>query len=266
MIDLTGKVAIVTGSSRGLGAGIAIEFANAGAEVIVTHLPLSADTNHAQDVVNTITSQGGKSLALPLDVTDPVSIAQFAVQVFERFARIDILINNAGVLQQRLGCEATLDDFDSCYDVNVKGLWSVSRAFIPHFKHHGEGKIINIASAAGRKGSADLNAYCASKAAVISLGQSMAAELGPCNINVNTVCPGIIWTPMWEQVESLFSGTQNQQAINQQKTFKRSIQSTPLGRPQKTTDIAYAVAFFASPNACNITGQALNVDGGCCMN
>ena len=262
MSHLAEKTAIITGGAQGLGRGIALELAKAGADIIIADL----NTEAAETVVAEINKLGREAIALYLNVTDIASIKDCAQEVLVRFPRIDILVNNAGVMQRGMGTNVTAEDFDLCHNVNVKGVWAVSQAFIPHFKNNGEGKIVNIASVAGRRGHEFATAYCASKAAVISLTQSLAAELGPDNINVNAVCPGIIWTPMWEKIEGMVNETDSEEVINQKETFKANINMTPLRRPQTVDDVGCAVTFLVSSSAKNITGQALNVDGGIVMN
>lgn len=264
MIDLIGQTAIVTGGSQGLGRGIALMLTRVGASVVVAYRDSLDDASNAHKLVAEITAEGQKALAVAMDVTDLDSISAARDQIFNDFSTLDIVVNNAGVLPNSDGAQTTLKDFDDCYNVNVKGVWSVSRAFIPHFKTRRHGKIINIASIAGRKGNLG-NAYCASKAAVISLTQSLATELGPDHINVNAVCPGIIWTPMWQALEQRVAqkGCSEKEKVS---AFQAGIDSTPLARPQTIEDVANAVIFLASDQAKNITGQSINVDGGLMMN
>jgi NAD(P)-dependent dehydrogenase (short-subunit alcohol dehydrogenase family) len=154
-----------------------------------------------------------------------------------------------------------------CYEVNLKGIWIMSRAVAPHFKDRGGGKIVNIASIAGRVGGAGLAHYNASKAGAISVTQSLAGELGPSNVNVNAVCPGLLWTPMWRQLEAMFGGDETPETVDRRVVFERFIETNcPMRREQTPEDIGNAVAFLASDDARNITGQALNVDGGIRMN
>lgn len=261
--ELAHQIAMVTGAGQGLGRGIALELAKAGANLVVTHLDTPVDTDNAQTVVAEIEQLNRKAIALPLDITDQSSIEHCERRLIQQMGRIDILVNNAGVMQKGTGFSPqTSDDFAYCYQVNVEGVWRMSQAIIPHFKTQQCGKIINVASIAGRGGSADLPAYSASKAAVINLTQSMALELGPDNINVNAICPGTIWTPMWQEVESILSHTDNPASLKQKAAFTAITAQIPLRRPQHPEDIGHAVAFFASPRAKNITGQSLNVDGG----
>ncbi len=266
MKPLSEQVALVTGSSQGLGRGIALELARAGANLAITHLDTPADYDKAQQVVAEIDRLNVSAIAVPLDVTSQTSVDACVQQVHSHFGRVDILVNNAGVMQKGSGIEETAPaDFELCHRVNVEGLWRVSQAVIPHFRAQQTGKIVNIASVAGRVGGAAVPAYSASKAAVINLTQSMAKALGPDNINVNAVCPGIIWTPMWESVESLLSKTDDQEKINEQASFTEATKNIPLKRPQHQEDIGHAVVFLCSDQAKNITGQSLNIDGGLFM-
>ncbi|MEM9177267.1 MAG: SDR family oxidoreductase, partial [Myxococcota bacterium] len=145
--------------------------------------------------------------------------------------------------------------------------WSMTRALVPHMKTRGGGRIVNIASIAGRKGGTPLPAYAASKAGAISLTQSLASELGPDDITVNAICPGLLWTPMWEKLEGMLRGTEDGEIVDQRAAFDAHLAANcPLQREQTPEDIGHAVAFLASDLARNITGQALNVDGGLEMN
>src|SRR5262249_35252686 len=159
----------------GIGRGIAMELARAGANVIITHLPTSADEANAQSAVADIRVLGRDAFAVPMDVTDKDSIASALGRIPAQLDAISTLVNNAGVMQRGAGMDTSDEDFDRCHAVNVRGVWTLTRALVPCFKAQGHGNIINIASGAGRRGSPDLPAYCASKAAVISLSQSLAA-------------------------------------------------------------------------------------------
>jgi NAD(P)-dependent dehydrogenase (short-subunit alcohol dehydrogenase family) len=178
-------------------------------------------------------------------------------RVVDVFGGMDILVNNAGVLGT-LRRAVSLDDWDRAYEVNLKGVWIMSRAVVPAFKARGGGKIVNIASIAGRHGGPLHPHYAASKAGVISVTQSLALELGPRNINVNAVCPGLVRTDMWTKLEGMVG----------REGFVDEILATrcPLRREQTPEDIGNAVGFLASSDARNITGQALNVDGGIELN
>jgi NAD(P)-dependent dehydrogenase (short-subunit alcohol dehydrogenase family) len=186
-------------------------------------------------------------------------------KVADSFGAVDILVNNAGVLGEHGGRDGTLEDWDRAYEVNLKSIWIMSRAVVPLFKAQGSGRIVNVASIAGRHGGGIHPHYSASKAGVINLTQSLAIELGPRNINVNAVCPGLVRTDMWRKLEGMVS------ALRRGETgegFLEPLIATqmPLRREQTPEDIGNAVAFLASEEARNITGQSLNVDGGLELN
>lgn len=263
MIDLTGKTAIVTGGGRGIGRGIALALARAGADVAIADV----DLENAERTAKDIGELGRGALVVRTDVTDPDSARGALEQALARFGQVDILVNNAGVVQDGLGRDTSVADFDRCFEVNLKGIWNMSQAAIPHFRERGGGKIVNIASIAGRKGGRGLAAYSASKSGAISLTQSLAAELGPDNINVNAICPGLLWTDMWRKLEGMFHRTSDSQVVEERAAFDAFLASNcPLRREQTPEDIGNAAAFLVSDLARNITGQALNVDGGIEMN
>jgi NAD(P)-dependent dehydrogenase (short-subunit alcohol dehydrogenase family) len=264
--NLAGRVAIVTGASRGIGEGVALALAAEGARVLITHLPDREGEDSVRGVVEAIERQGGEARSWPLMLPDPASIARAIAACLSHFSRIDILVNNAGVMQRTAGLATSEEDFDRCHAINLKGAWAMSQACVPHFKAAGEGRVVNISSGAGRRGSANLPAYCASKAALISLTQSLASALAADNITVNAVCPGIILTPMSESFARITPFPGRREADDVAAMVAWSESEIPLGRMQTPADVGYAVAFLASPNARNITGQALNVDGGLMMN
>lgn len=249
---MTGQTALVTGGALGIGRGIATVLARAGARVIVA----DRDLARAQVTAQGINAGGGQSLALPLDVADEASANRCIVEAIGHFGGIDALVNNAGLFQSALGLEQDADDFNHGLDVNVTGIWRMVRAIAPHFESRGGGRIINISSVGGRKGVGFAPGYCASKAAVINLSQSLAALLGPRGINVNTVCPGAVSTAMQDSIHRL-RGTQGTHPGED---------SLPLAGPLTAEDIGYAVVFFASAQSRHVTGQALNVDCGYSMN
>ena len=263
MIDLEQNTAIVTGGGRGIGRGIVLALARAGADIVIADI----DLNSAEGTASEVRELGRRALVVPTDVTDADSARAAVEQTLAQFGRLDILINNAGVVQDGVGASTSENDFDRCLQVNLKGIWIMSSAAIPHFRERQAGKIVNIASIAGRQGGAGLAAYSASKAGAISLTQSLAASLGSSNINVNAICPGLLWTDMWRKLESMFRGDPSPEAVDERTAFDAIIASNcPLKREQTPEDIGNAAAFLVSPLARNITGQALNVDGGIEMN
>lgn len=250
-MGLHNQVALITGSAQGIGRGIVMELAKVGANIVV------ADINkaRAESVAVEVHALGSDALPLFMDVTDSESIDNCVEKALAHFSRIDILVNNAGVGFEEKGL---IEEFDVNYAVNLKGVWQVTSALIPHFKKNQKGKIINIASICGRKGvQPSTMAYNASKAAVINLTQSLAMSLGSDNINVNAICPGAVKTP---QNEAARKKSNDPNWENYAQTY------TQLKRPLTPEDMGMAVAFFASSQAKNITGQALNVDGGHFMN
>ena len=260
---LNERLAIVTGGGRGIGQGIVLELAKAGADIAIADIDLESAERTAGEVARL----GREVMVCRVDVGDPQSAQEGVDQILARFSRIDILVNNAGIVQDHVGREVTGEDFDRCYQVNLRGIWNVSSAVVPHFREQGGGKIVNIASIAGRSGDNGLAPYSASKAGAISLTQSMAFSLGPHGINVNAVCPGLLWTPMWEKLEGMFGRNTDPDVVSQRAAFDSYIQSNcPLKREQTPEDIGHAVVFLVSDEARNITGQALNVDGGMQMN
>ena len=254
MYDLEAKTAFVTAGAQGIGRSIAIELARVGADIVIEQ----RDIKKADGVIDEIKSMGRQVIAVQVDVTDMISVKNGVQKALEQFPRIDILVNNAGCAENMEG-GTTLDDFDACYDVNLKGVWRVSSELAPHFKANKSGKIINISSIAGRIGSAYMPAYRASKAAVINLTQSLACQLGPDNINVNAICPTGIHTT--EMVQKALS----QSGVTKEDAEKHVMELGSLKRLVTTDDVAYATVFFASPAAQSITGQALNVDAGFIM-
>ena len=266
-MDLTGTTAIVTGGASGIGRGICLVLAERGAGIVV------ADMNApgAEAVAAQVAELGRESMSITLDVTQQSSIHSVTEAVLARFGKIDILVNNAGVAgapgwegRQR----ADIDDWDYTYQVNLRGVALMSDAAAPGMMERRRGKIINIASIAGRQGSPAIAHYSASKAGVISLTQGLATRLAPYNINVNAICPGLLWTPLWERLASRNRGGDEQLAgLTERQVFeKRVAESTPLGREQTPEDIGKLAAFLSSEDARNITGQAINVDGGLRMN
>lgn len=270
-----GKVAVVTGAGRGIGRGIALVLASRGATVAVSDI----DAKAAEAVAVEIVAEGRKAHAAKVDVTDLESISEWARSVISEFGKIDICVPNAGVIGAAGFAERkdyNADDWRLTWGINVQGMVNTADAVVPHMKERRYGKIVNIASHGGRapRGVPDPGRgtiqvpYGVSKAAAIQWTHLLATELGQYNINVNAVCPGRLWTPMWEAIAL------NHQALNPEtaglsprEIFDRNIKATmPLGREQTPEDIGKAVAFFASEDAAQITGQALNVNGGAIMN
>ena len=177
----------------------------------------------------------------------------------EEFAKIDILVNNAGVVRNIMFVDIEEEDWDLVNDVNAKGVYLVARAVVPHMIAARYGKIINTSSRSGKEGQVGLSHYAASKFAVIGLTQALAKELGKYGINVNAVCPGILRTMMWE---GLLDARAKRQGLSREQLFDALIEQIPLKRPQKPEDIANVVLFLSSEVSKNMTGEAINVNGG----
>ncbi len=253
---LQGKVAIVTGAASGMGRAIALRYAQEGANVVI------ADLNQAagQTVADTITSSGGKAVAVAVDVRKQEQVQAMVDTAVTEFGGLDILVNNAGVGKIIPFLETTEQDWDFMFDINCKGLLWCSQAAAKVMIEQGRGgKIINLASQAGRRGESLVLAYCASKACVISMNQSIALALAPHKINVNAIAPGIVDTPFWDEVDKQFAKLLNMEIGEPKRTFTASI---PLGRIEQPEDVAGVATFLASSDADYITQQCLNVDGG----
>ena len=269
MIDLTEKAAIVTGGASGIGRGICRALSDQGASVVV------ADVNGqgAESVASDLAATGAQSIAVVVDVTDRTSVDNVVSQSLERLGKIDILVNDAGVIGAAGWWERETpsdEDWDLVMAVNLRGVVNVSEAVAPHMKERRYGKIVNIASVAARQGTADTGHYNASKAAVASWTQSNALQLAPYSINVNAICPGLLWTPMWEQIarkRSKFNKDPRFEGLTGRDHFDKTVEfMIPLKREQTPEDIGKLAAFLASDDAQNITGQAINIDGGRRMN
>ena len=264
MSTLDNQVALVTGGGRGIGRGIVLELAKEGADIAIGDIDLAnAETTAAE-----VRDLGRQCSIIELDVTNEDQARAAIAKVVAERGRLDALVNNAGVVGKNVGGGSIeLSDWDACYEVNLKGIWIMSRAVVDQFRTAGSGKIVNIASIAGRRGGAGLAHYNASKAGAISVTQSLASDLGALNINVNAVCPGLLWTDMWRQLEAMIGGDPADEVVDRRKFFESYLETNcPLQREQTPEDIGMAVAFLASDRARNITGQALNVDGGIQMN
>ena len=259
--DLTGKKALVTGSAMGIGKGIALVLAEQGADVVIADMNKVAATQTASEIEN------AQSLGLEMDVTSNESVKKAFEEVLSKWGQLDILVNNAGVASsggKSPGTGDTETDWDMTFDVNVKGTVRCCEAIIPHMKERHYGKIVNIASMAGQSARRMGGAYGVSKASVLRYTKGLAVELGTCNINVNAICPGAVWTSFHQ--EGWRIRKENNPELADKDIYEAFLEHYermfPLGRPQTPEDIGKAVAFLASEEARNITGQSLNVDSG----
>jgi len=270
MIDLSGKIALVTGGASGIGRGICLVLAEQGAELVVADLNLQG----AQDVASDVRDAGGAAIAIQVNVTDRDSVTVMAEHVLEQFGKIDILVNDAGIIGADRWWERETpsdEDWAQVFAVNVRGMVITSEAVSKQMKARNYGKIINIASIAARQGSPDIPHYSTSKAAVVSWTQSNALQLAPYNINVNAICPGLLWTPMYEAITRrrvIFGSPDlDSKELSGRELFENTVEATiPMKKEQTPEDIGKMTAFLASDDSHNITGQAINVDGGRRMN
>ena len=275
-MDIAGKTVIVTGAARGIGRGIAEAFAREGGHVVLADLGALAsggegawnyalaDDTALAGAANDIAARGGICRAIEADVADRASCHALVDQSVEAFGGIDVIVNNAGLIQSGPLDDFAERDWDRVFAVNVKGIFLLSQAALPHLKENG-GVIINIASVAGKQGFPQMGAYCASKFAAICLTQSMAAELAEYSIRVNAICPGNVDTSMWYAHLSATERLQRQYGTdNVEDTFAAINRETiPLGRGQTPEDMAEAALYLT--RAENITGISLVVAGGFMM-
>jgi 3-oxoacyl-[acyl-carrier protein] reductase len=245
-IDLSGKTALVTGGSRGIGRAAAEILAAAGARVAVNY---RSDDAAAEEFVRKTRSAGGEALALAGDVGNPEEARQLVRDVVAAWGRLDILVNNAGIWEENEAGSRDLDVWDRTFAINIRGAHVVTDAAIPHLERE-RGAIVFVSSTAGQRGEARHSAYSATKGALISYTKSLATELGPRGVRVNCIAPGWVETDLTAGVLS-----------DQQKRaeIERSI---PLGRVAQPDDIAGAILFLVSDLARHVQGEVLNVNGG----
>ncbi|MBM3949297.1 MAG: SDR family oxidoreductase [SAR202 cluster bacterium] len=263
--DLKGKVAIVTGGASGIGRGICLVLEQQGATVVSADLNLKG----AEAVASEITERGGKAAGFEIDVTKRESVERVVAKVVRQWGQVDIMVNDAGVIGGAKWWErgdTNDDDWQHTFDVNVRGVVLATEAAADHMKKRRYGKVVNIASIAALRGGPEYPHYNASKAAVVSYTKSAAIRLAPFSINVNAICPGLLWTPMWEKI--LYRRTrhgldESLRGLTERQVFERIVEMTvPLKREQTPEDIGNLTAFLVSEEAKNITGQAMIVDGG----
>jgi len=242
-VRLTNKIAIVTGGGSGIGRGIAIAFAREGAKIVIA--------GRDQKKLDTVTQEIGSScLAQRADVSNSHDIQKLVAITREKFGGIHILVNNAGLLLPGSAESHSEDEWKQTFDVNVRGVWLLSRAVLPHMRAAGDGSIINIASVLSLVAARNRVAYSASKGAVLAMTRAMALDHAPEKIRVNCICPGIVETEMVAR----FAMDENAR--------RQRIAMHPVGRFGQPEDVAQAAVFLASDEASWITGAAFPVDGG----
>ncbi len=251
MNSLKDRVALITGSSQGIGRAIAEELARRGAHIVVNHYPSEADAARASEVVEAIEAAGGTAAAIQADVSQHDQAEQLVSKAIDTYGKLDILVNNAGITRDKLIMMMSEADWDAVLQTNLKGVFNCSKAAVKNMVRNRYGRIVNISSVSGIAGNAGQTNYSASKAGVIGFTKALAREVAARNITVNAVAPGFIPTDLTQDIP--------------QNLKDASLDMIPLKRWGKPEEIAYAVAFLASDEAAYITGQVLSVDGGMIM-
>ena len=242
------KVALVTGSSRGIGRAIAIELAKSGIDIVVNN---HENPQEGLEVVNEINKIEQHAIYIQTDVSDPNQVEKMIEKIINEFGRIDILINNAGITRDKMLLNMDTDHWDRVISVNLTGTFNCTKAVIKYMKKHGGGKIINIASVVGEIGNIGQANYSASKGGVISFTKTVAKEYARDKIIVTAIAPGFIETKMLETIP--------------EKVMQRILDQIPLHRLGKPEEVAKLVCFLASDDANYITGQVININGGLYM-
>jgi meso-butanediol dehydrogenase/(S,S)-butanediol dehydrogenase/diacetyl reductase len=262
---LGGKVAIVTGGGSGIGRGIVLAMAREGADVAIPDIQVL----NAEKVSTEVKELGRKAIAMKADVTSAADVKSMVERARDAFGKVDILVNNAGAASApgMPFTSNTEDDWDRTFAVNVKSIFHSCKAIAPYFIERKAGRIINIASIAGPISALTMPPYSVAKMGVITFTRVVAKELAPHGITVNAICPGVLYTAFWEKLAAhlattnpAFTGMSARQVFD-----KRVTDIVPMKREQTPEDIGWAAVFLASDEARNITGQALNVDGGVVM-
>lgn len=247
-LSLEGRVAVVTGGSRGIGRAISLELARRGAAILVNYIN---SAQAAEEVVNQIRSEGGQAHPYQADVSDFKQAQGLIKAAIDTFDSLDILINNAGITRDTLIMMMSEADWDNVLTTNLKSTFNCSKAAVRHMMRKRYGRIINITSVAGQMGNAGQTNYAASKAGQIGFTKALAREVAARSITVNAIAAGYIETDIWAGVPD--------------EARQAALSIIPLGRKGEPEEIAYAAAFLASDQAAYITGQILGVDGGMAM-
>lgn len=257
-LPLTGRRAVVTGGSRGIGRSIALALAEAGADVAVTARTMP----ELEEVASQVRDMGRRSLAVACDVTEPEQVARMASEVLEEWDGIDILVNNAGTAGSHKFLGHPDELWHRMLSVNLTSIYYVTKAFVPGLVEQRSGRIITIASIASKAGDRYIAAYSASKHGVLGLTRSLALEMVPYNVTVNAICPGYVDTPMTQaNIANMVSRT----GRTEEEIRKALENMTPQKRLFEPEEIAALVVYLAQDISKGITGQAINVDGGAVM-
>lgn len=255
---LSGKTTVITGAARGIGRGIAEAFARGGAAVAVCDIDADAAAKTAAEIGARF---GIESLAIAVDVRDRVSVLAMAESAMDRFGRIDVLVNNAGISEviPFLDMEESL--WDATLDTNLKGTYLCCQAVLPQMVERRRGRIINVSSQSGKRGSSHYVAYCASKFGIIGLTQSLAQEYAAQGITVNAICPGVAFTDLWRS-PAMLNRYAEKRGLCPEEVERHFEKQIPMGRLCTPEDVARVAVFLASDASDYLTGQAINVTGG----
>ena len=267
MTDVAGRVALVTGGGTGIGKGIVLRFAQAGMRLALAgleHAPSAGNQYERTHIGGYSTAQavaagiGGDAIAIEADVADGAQVDAMFAQTVERFGRVDVVVNAAGVIASRAIADISEADWDYTMDVNARGTFLVNKAAVIRMRAQGGGgRIVNIASIAGRTGHQNMTDYCASKFAVVGFTNALAKEVAREDITVNCICPGVVGTQMWTHLTE----AQLEPGETPDQAFSRIVEGfVPQGVPQTADDMAALALYLVE--APHVTGQAINVDGG----
>ncbi len=264
MSSLDGRIALVTGAGRGIGLAMALRLARDGATVVVSDIDEAA----AAAAAKSIQTGGGTAASIRCDVSDPAQTTASIAFAVQKFGRLDVMINNAGVVRVQPFLEVQPSDWDFIHAVNSRGLFFAVQAAAkqmltqePPAPGRPRGKIVNVASIAGRSGRPMFAAYAASKAAAISITQSAALAFAP-ELTVNAICPGIVETEMWRTIDKQWTAHDGRPVGS---AWKDRLQVIPMLRPERPEDLAGIASFFSGPDSDYVTGQSYHVDGGVLM-
>jgi len=249
-MKLLGKVAIVTGAAGGIGSATALALSAEGARAVLADL----DGAKLAEVARQIGAAGGEAEAVVADVSDPGDAERVVDAAVARFGRIDVLVNNAGIIRRTTVLDITPEEWDKVFAVNVKSIYLLCRGVVPLMAAAGGGSIVNIGSGWGLKGGGQAISYCASKGAVVNMTRALAIDHGPANIRVNCVCPGDVNTGMLLDEARQVGATPS--------NFLAEAADRPLGRMGQPGEIASAIVWLASDDSSYVTGAAISVDGG----